>query len=337
MNTILRPPPLPIIGWGNDDAWLQKRNAGISASDVAAILGFSRYASPWEVWAEKTGLRPRTVDSTKEAIRLGVALEPWLIVQARHHLGVPVVHTDARLYAHHDTPWQLASPDAEARPDDGEPFGVEAKTAGLGGGFGVPKGWDDDQIPLGYQLQAHWQMRVMGWRKVVVVALVAGLGLRYYTILRDLQTELDLNDQVTNWYERHIIGGVEPAMCARDANLLDDIWPDKNEGHLQLDDNPNIVELVLDYQAGIAEEKTGADRKKKAEAQIRRIMGAHCAGTLDGKEIIGWKTRRGNVRWRDYLEDIYTTGGWDPDDIDSDTEPYRAAPTQSITVKGIKK
>lgn len=327
--------PVPVVPWGNDHQWLNGRARGISASDIAAILGYSNYATPWEVWAEKTGLRPRSVDADKECIRLGVAIEPWLLVQARHSLGVPVVHTDARLYAHPQAQWQLASPDGEARPPGGEPFGIECKTAGLASGFGVPKGWTDDQIPLGYQLQCHWQMRVMGWSKVVVVALVAGLGLRFYTIRRDLQVQLDLVEQVADWYRAHVVEGEEPPIGAADNRLMDSTWPEPEAGGLPLDDDPDIIELVCAYQSGLASESRGRTEKEAAAAQIKRRLGRHAAGTIGGREVITWRTRRGNVRWRDLLTSLYEAAGRDPDDIDADADQYRNPPTRTIAVKGI--
>jgi putative phage-type endonuclease len=37
-------------------AWLAWRAGGVSASDVAILLGLSPYKTPWRLWAEKTGL-----------------------------------------------------------------------------------------------------------------------------------------------------------------------------------------------------------------------------------------------------------------------------------------
>ena len=37
-------------------AWLEWRASGVSASDVAILLGLSPYKTPWRLWAEKTGL-----------------------------------------------------------------------------------------------------------------------------------------------------------------------------------------------------------------------------------------------------------------------------------------
>jgi putative phage-type endonuclease len=334
--TILHAEPVPIVEWGSGDrTWLEARNFGISASDVAAVLGFSQYSTPWEVWAEKTGIRPRTVDADRESIQLGIALEPWLLVQAKHLLDVPVKRTESRLYAHPDDRWQLASPDGIAIPGDVEPYGIEAKTAGLASGFGIPDGWTDDRVPLGYEFQARWQMRVMGWRKVAIVALVAGLGLRTYEIRRDLRIEMDMVEQVGEWYRRHVLGKTEPPLGSRDNSLMDELYPGPDAGTLQLDNDPDILGLVSAYQSGIAREVAGRAEKETATAAMKRKLGNHCIGTLDGREVITWRTKRGNIRWPDFLNDLYEVGGWDPDDIPSDVEPYRSAPTRSIHVKGV--
>ncbi|WP_295457840.1 lambda-exonuclease family protein [uncultured Thiodictyon sp.] len=37
-------------------AWLEWRAGGVSASDVAILLGLSPFKTPWRLWAEKTGL-----------------------------------------------------------------------------------------------------------------------------------------------------------------------------------------------------------------------------------------------------------------------------------------
>lgn len=55
--------------------WLAWREQGVSASDVAAILGFSPYKTPWRLWAEKTGmLRPDDL-SGNFFVQRGNALE----------------------------------------------------------------------------------------------------------------------------------------------------------------------------------------------------------------------------------------------------------------------
>ena len=43
------------------DQFLAGRKKGIGGSDVAAILGFSPYKSPYQLWLDKTGRSERKV------------------------------------------------------------------------------------------------------------------------------------------------------------------------------------------------------------------------------------------------------------------------------------
>jgi hypothetical protein len=71
--------PVGVIGWDLDDeAWREARKQGLGGSDISAVLGFSTYNSPWEVWADKTGVRSWQ-DQGSAAADLGVELEPWLL------------------------------------------------------------------------------------------------------------------------------------------------------------------------------------------------------------------------------------------------------------------
>ena len=54
-------------------AWLAERRKTIGGSDAAGIVGLSRYATPYTVWADKTGRLPEQEDN--EAMRQGRDLE----------------------------------------------------------------------------------------------------------------------------------------------------------------------------------------------------------------------------------------------------------------------
>lgn len=325
--------PTPIIGWDTTrDTWLHARKAGVSASDVSALLGFSTHKTPWAVWAEKHDIATPADPSAKEAVRIGIALEPWLIAQARHHLGVPVTRTPARLYAHPQHPWRLASPDGNATPPGGDPYGIEAKTAGLASGHGIPTGWDDG-IPLGHEFQARWQMHVMGWGKVIVTSLVAGVGLRHTPVVRDVAIEHDLVDQVTDWYQRHIVEGVEPPLCAADDQIMSDAWPQPTQGSVALDGDPAIPAILDEYHDAAADERAATSRKRIALAELKRRIGDHEAGTIGGRNAVTWHAQRGRVDWEAFVADLYELADWDHDTIPTDTNPYRTPPTRVIRVK----
>ena len=45
------------------EAWLELRRHSIGGSDAAGIVGLSKWASPYSVWAEKTGRLPEQPDN----------------------------------------------------------------------------------------------------------------------------------------------------------------------------------------------------------------------------------------------------------------------------------
>lgn len=49
------------------EEWLEERRKSIGGSDVAAVIGMSRFASPYTVWLDKTGRIPDKGDT--EAMR----------------------------------------------------------------------------------------------------------------------------------------------------------------------------------------------------------------------------------------------------------------------------
>ena len=42
----------------NRAEWLNWRRTGLGGSDIAAVLGLSKWRTPWDVWADKKGLLP---------------------------------------------------------------------------------------------------------------------------------------------------------------------------------------------------------------------------------------------------------------------------------------
>lgn len=55
--------------------WLQWRAQGVTASEAAIILGRSPYKTPWQLWAERTGVRPTEDLSANPFVQRGISLE----------------------------------------------------------------------------------------------------------------------------------------------------------------------------------------------------------------------------------------------------------------------
>lgn len=312
--------PEPVVGWDAPESdWRHARRSGLGASEVAAALGLSRWQTPWEVWAGKTGVRRR--DTSTDAAELGVALEPWLLAQAAVLLGVPVERTPARLYAHGDHPWRLASPDGATKAGGL----VECKTAGLTSGRADPDDWDG-RVPLVYEIQARWQMHVMDVDVVHVVALVAGMGLLTRTVDRDPAIEAELVRQTAEWWHRHVVDGVEPPIGAGDLAALADLWPTPDGGTVDLDDTDAAELLGLRRRAAARRDQAAAE-VDDIDAQLRRLIGPHGEAYLSGRLAYSLPTRRGSVDWRAYADAVAA----DPT-THHDPETFRRPPTRRLVI-----
>ena len=288
----------PVIGWdATDDEWHAARASGLGASDVASALGFSRYRSPFQVWAEKTGAYP-VDDRPSDASRLGNDLEPWLLQQAGGQLHTPVGRTAYRMYAHPQHAWRMASPDGTAGPDL-----LECKTAGLAGGFGVPEGWTEDTVPLGYEIQARWQMHVLDRDRCWIVALIANFGFRMYPIDRDLGLELDLVDQVSEWWQHHVVGGNQPPLGGGDADAVRDMFPAPDGSTRNLDDT-DAPALLATYRTARSAESQAKAAKTQAGTAIKALLGDATFGQIDATQVVSWSGQRGDVDWQRMARDL---------------------------------
>lgn len=316
--------PTPVLGWDADrPTWLAARRHGLGASDVAAVLGFSAYRSPWEVWREKTS-RNLPDEEWSDAAQLGTELEPYLLASAERLLADTVTRTDHQLYAHPTHPWRLCSPDAHL-PWHGA--GVQLKTAGLASGHGTPKGWDDDNTPLGYEIQCRWEMHVMGWHRVELVALVANRGLIRRTITRDIALERELVGQVDAWWQHHVAGGVEPPVGEVDNALLSALYPRPDVGRT-VTLGPDGVDAWSGYRRAQEAEARARREKEACGARLKHELGeAELGQTADGTLLCAWSQRKGRVDWPRMLADVLgDAGGPDP-------EEYRGKPSRSLSVK----
>lgn len=316
--------PVPVLGWeAPRPEWLAARRKGLGASDVAAVLGFSRYATPWQVWAEKLNVR-RPDDAPSEAAELGTDLEPWLLERASRLVGQPVCRTGAQLYRHPDYPWRMCSPDGRTVADG---TGIQCKTAGLVSGYGPPKGWNDGGTPLGYELQCRWECHVMGWERVELVALVANTGLVRRTIVRDLAVEADLVAQVTEWYERHIVGREEPPLGAPDNDVMAELYPATTGESVDLPDS--AIELWFAYRDGRDREKAARQDRETAGAALKQLMGVAQFGRVGDQLICTWGEKAGQVDWARLVADLAETAGVPA----PNPELYRKPTTRCLSVK----
>lgn len=192
-------------------AWLERRQSHIGGSDVAAVLGLSRWKSPWDVWMSK---KMPVEDSGETAAMIrGRILEPSVANWYAEEHKVRLEHLDPYHLHEGPEPWMAASPDAIVLAD--KKHGLEVKTSRTLDGWGES---GSDQVPVDYQLQCHWYMACTDMDRWDVAAyLIAADEFRWYTLRRDRGVEEKIVGQCRQWWEKYIVGDEKPPMDGSDG------------------------------------------------------------------------------------------------------------------------
>lgn len=166
---------------GDRNEWLKVRRQGVGGSDVAAILGLSKYKGAYSLWAEKTGLMREGDISDKPAVEWGNRLEPLVGEKYRDSHRDRKVRRVNAVCRSIERPWAQASLDYEVfDPEVGEWGILEIKTAG----YHASKDWEQG-VPIYYQTQVMHYLSVTGRKYADVAVLIAGQDYREYRVMRD--------------------------------------------------------------------------------------------------------------------------------------------------------
>ena len=136
----------------------------VTASQVATILGLSKYKSAFTLYQEKMGNLPRFEGNI--STRVGHALESLLAELYEEKTGRETKDPgDYRVYHSEDTPWLICTPD---RFDEDDRV-VELKALGAY----ARKDWTAQTGPLEYQVQNQIQLFCTGFEQGALAGLIA--------------------------------------------------------------------------------------------------------------------------------------------------------------------
>lgn len=169
------------------EAWLAARREGVTATDVVALAGLSRYASLYSLYHAKVKGVELPV-SNPGRLALGTYLEPHIVdrwaQESAEGQDPDLVIEPSGLWRHDTDPWMLATPDRlvcfdhETRSTG--PFPLEVKTWADAN----RDAWNDSPPPL-VRAQALWQMEVLGAdRGYVGVLFLPSAEFRSFTLHR---------------------------------------------------------------------------------------------------------------------------------------------------------
>lgn len=191
--------------------WLAQRRTGIGGSDVAAILGLSKWSTPLQVYQQKRGELGEQPEN--DAMRWGRYLEPVVRQAYADETGneVRVLPTMIRHPAHD---FMVANLDGFVAPEHAPRRVFEAKTARSAEGWGEP---GTDQIPQPYLLQVQHYLAVTGFIVADVAVLIGGSDFRLYEVPEDRELQEMLVDAEHEFWQRVQRGDPPEPVTTADA------------------------------------------------------------------------------------------------------------------------
>lgn len=162
------------------EAWLAERRKSVGGSDAAGIVGLSKWATPYTVWADKTGRLPEKQET--EAMRQGRDLEGYVAQRWEEETGKKVYRIRAIL---RNPAYPFAHADID-RMVKGEDAGLECKTTST---LDIRQ-FNGVEFPEQYYAQCVHYLAITGAQRWYLAVLVFGRGFFTYTLERD-QAEID--------------------------------------------------------------------------------------------------------------------------------------------------
>ena len=262
------------------EQWLRYRKQGIGGSDVASLLGISKWKSEIELWLDKTN-QTNEPHVENEAMQWGTIMEPIIRNHFAEVTGKTVVELKAMLQ-HPEHPFMLADVDGVTVDDAGNPAILEIKTASE---FKRSE-WEED-VPAYYQTQIQHYLCVTGIKKAYCVVLIGGNSFKIYEVDADDEIQAMLIAVEKNFWNK-VQNMIRPEMDGSDAakNLLDSLYRGGVSEEIVMPEE--AIEYVDAYIEACVEEDNAKAKKQEASNHIKEIMGDYDKATCLGHSI-SWK------------------------------------------------
>ena len=268
--------------------WYAARREGVSASEIAAVVGLSPWTSRFDLWwTKRTGEQSQGdgIGMKRGRRYEALVLEDFAERHPEFYVAPSVtVRNLAR-------PWQVSTPDGLVYESDehvhctredcgpgAEPIAVvEAKTSGSRAEWGEP-GTDD--IPVQYRCQVLWQMDTLGLN-VAYVPCLFGDRLEVYVVEYDEADVQVLRDAALEFLA-DVREDRMPDVDAHTATArrLKKLHPSIEPGEVEV---PATV--PAQYHAAKRLRDAAEARMRLAENRVRAALGPHNVATVDGRKV----------------------------------------------------
>lgn len=260
------------------ETWLQYRRRGIGGSDAGAIVGLNPFATPYTVWADKTGRLPPKEQT--ESMRLGNDLEPYVVRRFEEATGKRARRRNV-MFQHDTVDIALADIDREII---GENAGLECKTTSI---MNLKK-FKNGEFPDTYYSQCVHYLAVTGFEKWYLAVLVLNEGFYTFEIQRDEAEIAALLEAEQDFWKRYVETDTPPPMDGMKptTNALGAMYPGGESDIVGL----TCFEAARNYMDLRQQIKALETEKERWEQVMKKELGDYEQGDC-GDYAVSWKSR----------------------------------------------
>ena len=276
------------------EEWLELRSHYIGGSDAAAVVGLNAFASPYSLWAEKTGKVPGFAGNL--ATETGAYLEEFIAQKFAQITGKKVRKCN-HSFLNSDYPFAIANIDREVV---GEDAGVECKSTSV---LNTRK-FKDGDFPANFYCQCVHYLGVTKKKRWYLPVLIGNSDFKIYQLTRVA------GDQCPEWCESSVY--IEDAEIAALMTAEADFWelvktdtPPAVDGTgatteaiktIYAESDDSVCDLTAfsanlrQYIALKQQIKELESLMEEAANSIKAFMGESGGGECDGYKV-SWKTQ----------------------------------------------
>lgn len=290
--TRVRHTPIEVVSTENmpEKEWLEWRRKGLGGSEVATLMGQSPFMTARDLYRDKVGILPAVEkEDNWVAKEVGHRLESLVAEIFERKTGLRVYQVK-KMFAHPDYPFMQANTDYLVETLDGQTGVLEIKTSNLH----AKEKWENDTIPFNYEMQGRHYLAVMDLDFCWFACLFSNNENDFVMRLleRDLDIEADMIAEEQNFWENHVLAGIEPPYTESSDLVLESIRrhygdADKSKPAVII---PGFYETALKEILELRAKKQAVDRQsKELDEQIKQLyapvidkMGACCEAVCLG-------------------------------------------------------
>lgn len=278
------------------------RSRFLGGSDAAAVMGLSPWATPVELWEQKTGRKKKEAPNAvqQRVYDRGHRLEPFIrdmVVDKLRANGLDVeLITSNERYVDSEFDFLSCEIDFELRLTGGVVIGDEMVT--LDGehvngdaksvtGFARKKWGEEDteDVPIEYAAQFMQGLMVTGRRLCIVAALKSFDDVEIYWVRRDDETIEGMRAKLVSFWTEHVLADVPPDPI--EFSDIKALFPIDNGQSIEA--TVEVASKVRDLAEIKKRIKALEDDAELLQFAIADFISPNSILKYEGKEISTWK------------------------------------------------